>query len=188
MLEIWKDIPWYEGLYKVSDYWNVRSFCVKKEGRSLKLRTDNCGYHEAKLYKDRKEKCYRVNRLVYFTFSWGDLNFYDPRKKTVVCHKNDIRKDNRLDNLFLWTQKDNIQDLMNKIKEGKRQPVWVGVNFWSHRCKPILQFDKNGVFIKEWKSSAEVARHIWVNYRIIYKYLKWLSEHNTFIFKYKKED
>ena len=63
MTEIFKDIEGYEGDYQVSDYGNVKSFKLDKEGRILKSNIDGAGYLYVVLCKDNKQKTYRVHKL-----------------------------------------------------------------------------------------------------------------------------
>lgn len=120
-MEIWKDIKWREGLYRISSIWRV--FSVRSD-QILKLRTDRCWYKEAKFILNSKERVYRVNRLVYFTFKWWDINYYNPYKKTLVCHLNDVRDDDRVENLFLWSQKDNVRDMIIKWRYYRGNKSW----------------------------------------------------------------
>ena len=78
MLEIWKDIIGYEGLYQVSNLGRVKS-CEKviphfRGGTRVlleKLRKpslDSDGYLVLDLYKEGKDKFFKVHRLVGFAF------------------------------------------------------------------------------------------------------------------------
>lgn len=42
-----------------------------------------------------------VHRLVYCVFNNIDLLFTGHNTKNLICHINDIRNDNRLENLFI---------------------------------------------------------------------------------------
>lgn len=57
--EIWKDIPGYEGLYKISSYGNI----MNKKNNNLKY-MNRRGYLYVSLWKNNKGKKYRVHRLV----------------------------------------------------------------------------------------------------------------------------
>ena len=72
-------------------------------------------------YKKRKDgyvfmrvgnKKYGIHRLVAYLFLWLDIK----NKNIFACHKNDIRDDNRLENIFVWTPQDNTQDMISKWK------------------------------------------------------------------------
>lgn len=110
--EIWKDIPGYEGYYQVSSLGRVRSMdrVVKgrwghrlQRGAMMKLGQDFDGYLELGLTKDGKQRDYRVNRLVAITF------IPNPRNLPVVHHKDNNKKNNRVDNLEWTTVQYNTQ-------------------------------------------------------------------------------
>ena len=104
MNEIWKDIKWYNNVYSVSNLWRIKN---KKYNKILKWTITNSWYRCITLSKIPV----RVHRLVASAFLWLNLKFTG---NNLVCHKNDIRDDNRLENLFLWTHKDNAEDKVKK--------------------------------------------------------------------------
>ena len=108
--EIWKDIDGYEGLYQVSNMGRVRSlartvchgrFHKLQEEHLLHMELINSGYHQVVLSKNGKLKAFRVHRLVAMAFVDG----YKPG--LVVNHKNEIKDDNRAENLEWATYKQN---------------------------------------------------------------------------------
>jgi len=116
-MEIWKDIKWYEWKYQISNLWNIKTFNWKNTGR-IKI---NKWHNSSKWYMsyalvDNLWNIFttKIHRLVYCTFNNIDFKEYDPYDKTIICHRNDIKTDNKLDNLFLWSAKDNHDDMVNK--------------------------------------------------------------------------
>jgi len=114
-MEIWKDIPNYEGRYQVSDQGNVRSLSkpvlcsgeVKgtyfsfRKGRLLKPGRMPGGHVSVALGKNNSQ-C--VHRLVL-------LAFIGPAPDGHEClHANGIPHDNRLINLRWGTRGENIKD------------------------------------------------------------------------------
>lgn len=91
--EHWKDIDGYDGLYQVSDFGRVRSLKFGKT-RIRIPRTDRCGYLQVGLCKDGKEIKFRVHRLVANAFIPND-----DESKTIINHRNEVKTDNRVDNL-----------------------------------------------------------------------------------------
>lgn len=92
MSEIWKDVPGYEGYYSVSSVGNVYSHL--NGGRLLKQKTDKDGYKGVTLYKNGMGAQVKVHRLVAYAFIEND-----DLKKDQVNHKNEIKDDNRVENL-----------------------------------------------------------------------------------------
>lgn len=151
MEEIWKDIKGYEGLYQVSNLGRVKALCrVIKSGRGLgnhiykerilSLSKRNNGYLKATLCKDGVYKYISVHRLVA-------ENFIDnPNSLKEVNHKNEIKTDNRVENLEWCNRKYNA----NYGTARKRASI---------KCnKRVLQFDNNGKYIKTWHSLTEVSK------------------------------
>ena len=100
MEEIWKDINGYEGLYQISNLGRVKSF-YSGYVKILKLKITN-GYYRIGLRKNGKRKFYQIHRLVYETFI-GEIP-----QGIQVNHINEVKTDNRLENLNLMTPKENI--------------------------------------------------------------------------------
>ena len=90
MIEIWKDIPKFEGYYKISNYGNVYSY---HNNRLLKLTITRNGYYSIDLCGSEGKYKTGVHRLVYTTFieSITDVD--------LIHHKDGNKLNNRLDNL-----------------------------------------------------------------------------------------
>lgn len=133
--EIWKIVPDFED-YQVSNLGRVKSFKCGKI-KILKMVKSNSGYYSVKLYGKTK-KMFSVHVLVAIAF----LNHKPDRFNLVVNHKNFIRTDNKLLNLEIITNRENLSNKSIKCNSG-----YVGVykrskNKWSSSIyyigKPIF--------------------------------------------------
>lgn len=110
-IEGWKDMPEYEGLYRVSTHGRV---CSSITGRCIIPWTNNRGYLCVKLYRKGHRTEYKVHQLVMLTF--------DPNGKTwlkcEVHHKDDDKTNNHFDNLQWCTRKKNMK-YMHESKKNK---------------------------------------------------------------------
>lgn len=70
-MELWKDIPGFEGLYKANVYGQIKSLYTNK---ILKSNLCNNGYLGVTLCKNKIKKRYNVHRLVALTFI-DNLNY-----------------------------------------------------------------------------------------------------------------
>ena len=99
MEEEWRDVVGYEGLYQVSNLGRVKSlFRYKKILKGVKT---NTGYLRIALCKNGKMKLVSIHRLVANAF------VYNPNNYPCVNHKDEIRINNRADNLEWCTHKYN---------------------------------------------------------------------------------
>mgnify|MGYP000296532945 CR=1 FL=1 len=117
-MEQWKAIPWYEGLYEVSDAGRVRSVerYVRQGGGAGYLRhypstvrslhTDPNGYMRVTLKRNGGSYNHLVHHLVLEAF-------VGPRPARKECrHLNGQRGDNRLANLQWGTSSENSHDVV----------------------------------------------------------------------------
>ena len=114
-MEIWKDIPNYEGIYQASTFGNIRTvegketsnkrYAVRRwKSRVLKGRGDN--YKTGKrvyLWKDGKPRDWIVARLVAITF------LGNPPEGFTVNHIDGNRLNNNINNLEWLSRSDNIK-------------------------------------------------------------------------------
>ena len=162
MQEVWKNVVGYEGLYQVSNLGNVKSmervvkrirrgtFSVKE--RILKKSITGDGYYQVGLSKDGKEKNHKIHRLMAEAF------FDYKNKKLVINHKDGNRLNNELSNLELCTQSHNIKEA---IRLGTKEPPCLNkIGKLHSRSKPVIQYDKNDNFIREWENARQVEREL----------------------------
>lgn len=151
MEEVWKDIQGYEGYYQVSNKGNVRSVdrevrCSNSirfyKGRILSQCEDDHGYYRVLLSKAGKHRSSQVHRLVAEAF------IENPNDLPEVNHKDEISKNNCVENLEWCSKKYNLE-----YGTGRQRSVQM------HR-KAVIQFDMNGNFIAEYDGVNTAARAI----------------------------
>ena len=131
MLEVWKDVKGYEGLYMASDQGRIRSYYGR--GRILKPITHG-RYSNVNLCKDGKCKKVRVHIIIAITF----LNHTPDGFKIVVDYTDNNPKDNRVSNLQLVTTR------KNTTKDVRGASKYIGVCFSRSTGKWQAQIQVNG--------------------------------------------
>lgn len=147
--EIWEPISGYEGLYEVSNLGRVKSlgkllYNINKNTynfyayeRILRPST-NKGYLQVNLSKNGILKCFRVHKLVAMAY------IPNPNNYLQINHKNEIRNDNRAENLEWCNSKYNNNYGNRNTKLSKR----------------VAQYTKDNVFVNEFKSCIEVEKQL----------------------------
>ena len=191
-VEVWKDIPGYETLYQVSNFGRVKSYERNgTKGGILKPTKNKLGYMRIGLSKSNKKNYFSVHRLVALTF------IPNPYNLPIINHKNEIKHDNRVENLEWCTHEYNnnygtIKQKISKSLKGKysgENHNWYGKHHTeetkikiseSHKgkkhteetkqklkvyfSKPILQYTKDMIFIREWESGKLASEILNINY------------------------
>lgn len=114
--KIWKDVPGYEGLYKIDNTGRVFSLRNLRVIRDFKC---GCGYRAIQLSDSSHEKVrYYVHRLVALAF-FG----LPPDANYDVNHINLEKADNRVENLEWLSHQDNMQHAHVNGKIDYRRPM-----------------------------------------------------------------
>lgn len=121
-MEEFRDIPGYEGLYQVSNLGNVKSLNYNRtcKEKNLKTRIDGNGYYQVGFCKNGEVKTFKVHKLVAMTF----LNHKPCGHKLVIDHLNDIKTDNRLENLQIVTQRENVFKTQGRYSSQYKGVSW----------------------------------------------------------------
>jgi hypothetical protein len=98
--EIWRNIPCYDGVYKISNLGRVKSFKCKNE-KILNCTIDSEGYVKAMLTnKNGKVSSLYIHQLVAESFLLTTkIRRLKLIKRLIVDHKDGIRSNNDKDNL-----------------------------------------------------------------------------------------
>lgn len=171
--EVFRDVPGYEGLYKVSNYGEIYS--VQRNGTKggiMKTPVGKNGYLHVSLSKNNKFKSFDIHRLVALTF------IPRPKELNIVNHKDENKLNNSVSNLEWCTAKYNNN-------YGTRNERMAKSRINKSKAKKVLQLSKNNQILKVWPSFSECQRQgldrkaIWgccVGRRKLYKQCKWSYE------------
>lgn len=160
-----KDIPGYEGTYKINPDGQIIS-CIRKKSRFLKICVSKNGYTKVELHNNCKGKWHSVHRLVATTF------IPNPENKPQVNHINGIKTDNRVENLEWVTMSENI---IHSFNIGTRKSHFTGKSWDDNYYSKIKswQFDEFINLYKSGKTALEMSYHFGTSrdciYSMIYK-------------------
>jgi hypothetical protein len=145
-MEEWRDVPGFEGLYKISNLGNIKSLNYRRKGVvSILKQNTSTPYNIIRLYKNEKSFAIHTHRIVADAFLATK-----PTDSHTIDHINQNKRDNNVSNLR-WLDKTE-QNLNRTIKSGH------------HHI--ICDSHQNGFHVK-YKKYNEI---------IFYKYTKTLEE------------
>lgn len=164
--EEWVPIVGFEGSYSISSFGRVMShprkskiksknrtnYTLSKGGIILRHKYNNRRYHMVSLSLEGKQKYFTVHRLVGLHF------IPNPENKPQINHKFGDKDDNRK---WMLEWNTNSENGIHSFRELGRLPakLYLGKFGKNHnRSKPILQYDLEGNFIKEWENGQEIRR------------------------------
>lgn len=148
-MEIYKDVIGYEGIYKVSNFGNVKSLIGNNE-KILKLCRNGGGYSTVNLHINSIMKTRSVHQLVAEAF----LNHKPSKYELVINHIDFNRANNNIENLEIVTTRENANQ-----KHLKSSSQYTGVSWDKNRNKWSSQIVINkklkflGRFINELDAS-----------------------------------
>ena len=146
IMEIWKDIPGYEGIYQASNYGQIKRLQgfngrYKNTEHILKPTKGKNGYFHICLFSHCIGKHFAVHKLI------ASLFISNPEKYRCVNHKNEIKTDNRAENLE-WCDH-YYNNHYSKLPEKK--------------YKPVICFTLYGKKIKRFISIKDAAENMKIN-------------------------
>ena len=144
-MENWKVIQGFDYPYEVSDMGRVKSKFGKPIGA-----TGADGYAHVMLRKDKKYKNIRIHRLVWEYFG-------DKKDSQVIDHINNIKDDNRIENLQLVSFRENVHKNQTSPKSGV-----IGVQWASHKQRWAAQININNKRIRlGYRKTIEEAKQLY---------------------------
>jgi hypothetical protein len=132
-MEIWKDVPGYEGLYQVNNLGIIKSIKNNKV-RIRKPQIDTWKYYKLDLWKNSKMKQMQIHKIVFISFN------FNPPKNMVINHIDGNKLNNNLSNLELITQRENVSH--GEIYNNKNKNI--GVCFYkpNNKYRAHIYIDK----------------------------------------------
>jgi len=191
--EIWKDIPGYEGLYKVSNHGRVLSLPRGKQWPSRQTHNNirkqriKGHYYQVNLSKDGKATWLSVHRLVAMAFIENPLNF------PCVNHKDENQLNNHADNLEWCTYQYNANygtGTLRQIESRRRNPHLAEIRerVGEKNSRRVRQLTKDGVPIAEFGSLTEASESTGVHISTIIKHCRGRVGISTRKFKFEYID
>lgn len=118
MIEEWRPIEGYEGLYEVSSYGRVRSLDRYVKGKGYRLHKgkvlipvkSKLGYLQLNLYYNGKRHQSKIHRLVAQAF------LPNPDNLPMINHKDEDKTNNNVDNLEWCSAKYNVNYGTSRIR------------------------------------------------------------------------
>lgn len=166
-LEIWKDIPKYEGIYQVSNKGRVKNTATNY----IMGQHERNGYLRVCLSKSRKTYWESTHRLVAQAFVKNNNN------KPQVNHIDGNKKNNMSSNLEWCTNKENC---LHAVKHNL---------FHKKTNKKIAQFSLEGEKIKVWETLSEIENKTGIDKRLVHRCCNnpRIKQSKNYIWKYEEE-
>lgn len=208
--EIWKSLD-FMGYpdYEVSNMGRVKSFERNGTKGGILKPSKAKGYLRVVLCKNNKVKSFFTHRLVALAFIPND----NPIKKTQINHLDENKENNHVSNLCWCSCIDNNNyGTRNERASNSLKGKYIGKNNWNygkHRSeetkqkisetkkdkpqykhrKPILQYTKDGIFIRYWDSAKSASKELKIDATSIGKCcMDKLKTSGGFIWRYKENN
>ena len=152
--EEWKTIENYDN-YQVSNFGRVKS--LKGKEKILKPSNDKDGYQVIGIYKNGKQKLFKIHRLVANAF------IDNPNNLPQVNHIDENPSNNHVDNLEWCNCKYNnnygTRNERHSITiSGENNPMYSKLGKDCPNSKQVIQLTLDGDYIKSWDSVMDIQR------------------------------
>lgn len=157
--EIWKDIPDWEGIYKVSTkgriyvesrYMRENFNPIVSKPKIMKPYIGGTGYYEIKLTEKDKRKSWKIHRAQCTVF------LKNPNNKQFVNHIDGVKLNINLSNLEWVTPGENVSHAI-RIKLIPNQLLGK-IGEKAYRSKKVFQYTLDGVYVNTFFGCYEAMR------------------------------
>ena len=184
-IEVFKDIPGYEGLYQVSNWGNVKSLNYRHTGREKVL---NLYYHKGYLkvciYKDGAKEDWLIHRLVAMAFIPIPERLKDYDINELDVHHIDGDKKNNIDNL-VWLTKEEHRRLHAESEETKtKQSVAKKGKKLSEETKAKMSVALKGHDVSEATRAKIAAAHKGIYNTVCSKPVEAYDNNGNLVFRF----
>lgn len=168
-------IPFAEG-YGVSISGLIINY---RSGNITKGYPSGAGYLQFAFVKKKERKAFKVHYIVASVF------IENPNSYNEINHKDGNKHNNHYTNLEWCSRSQNVK---HSFDSGLRKGSMFGKYGKDHNLsKSILQFTKEGVFIREWGSALEIERELGFDDGSIGQCCKGVYKQSKgFVWKYKQ--
>lgn len=180
-MEVWKKVEGYDN-YEVSNTGKVRTHNYMNRGETREMSPSSCrGYLQVNLFKDNKQKCMRIHRLVAEAF------IPNPNNLREVNHIDGNKENNNVENLEWCTREEN---LAHEHRTGLGDKARAGlIRSFEARRRAVIAIPQNGGAKMEFVSIQEAGRRLNIEATKICACLKGRAKSASgFVFEYKEEE
>ena len=173
-IEIWKDIPSYEGLYQASNYGNIKRLHKDYRCKPYKiLKPQKSGnYYTVTLSKNGISVQYTVHYLIAKTFILNVEN------KSQINHKDGNKLNNTIENLEWVSNSENTKHAYDNNL----------YHFNGKNSYPVVLYDKDYNYIKTYRSIRALCNFTGFNRKTVSAILNNSKINNyNYNFEYAKE-
>lgn len=182
----------YTDMYNISNFGRAKSLdrYVFRNGKQIFLKgkilsqvKDRKGYSSIKLSKDGKERSVKTHKLVAIAFCKND----DTINKNCINHINEVKFDNRADNLEWCTNEYNLNygECRKKISDTQRRKYANGEI--KKATKSVVQLSLSGDFVSRYDSITDVSKNGFNRRNVNQCCLCQRKKHKGYIWIYESE-